>query len=82
MSRTSNFEALITFHEMGHYITNRLVGNGSGLMNVQGRAMGEGWGDFFAASMTSQANDNFASGVFSVGGWTDITTSFCREMAK
>ena len=30
-SRTSNHEALITFHEMGHYITNRLVGNGSGL---------------------------------------------------
>jgi hypothetical protein len=23
-SRTSNHEALITFHEMGHYITNRL----------------------------------------------------------
>ena len=30
-SRTSNHEALITFHEMGHYITNRLIGNGSGL---------------------------------------------------
>lgn len=75
-SRTSNHEALITFHEMGHYVTNRLVGNGSGLMNVQGRAMGEGWGDFFAVSMTSQAADNFASGVFAVGGWTDITTNF------
>ena len=75
-SRTSNHEALITFHEMGHYITNRLIGNGSGLMNVQGRAMGEGWGDFFAISMTSQPTDNFASGVFAVGGWTDITPSF------
>ena len=47
-SRTSNHEALITFHEMGHYITNRLVGNATGLTNQQGRAMGEGWGDFFA----------------------------------
>ena len=63
-SRTSNHEALITFHEMGHYITNRLVGNGSGLMNVQGGAMGEGWGDFFAICMTSQATDDFAKGVF------------------
>ena len=61
-SRTSNHEALITFHEMGHYITNRLVGNGSGLMNVQGGAMGEGWGDFFAICMTSQATDDFAQG--------------------
>jgi hypothetical protein len=75
-SRTSNHEALITFHEMGHYITNRLVGNGNGLTNRQGEAMGEGWGDFFAVCMTSQATDNFANGVFAVGGWTDLTPSF------
>lgn len=75
-SRTSNHEALITFHEMGHYITNRLVGNANGLNNTQGRAMGEGWGDLFAGCMTSQASDNFATGVFAVGGWTDITSSF------
>ena len=30
-SRTSNHEALITFHEMGHYVTNRLIGNANGL---------------------------------------------------
>ena len=75
-SRTSNHEALITFHEMGHYITNRLVANAMGLTNAQGQAMGEGWGDFFAACMTSQKADNFASGTFSVGGWTDVTPSF------
>ena len=75
-TRTSNHEALITFHEMGHYITNRLVGNGGGLFNRQGGAMGEGWGDFFAICMTSQPTDNFATGVFAVGGWTDLTPSF------
>jgi len=75
-SRTSNHEALITFHEMGHYITNRLVGNASGLTNRQGSAMGEGWGDFFAVCMTSQATDNFATGVFAAGGWTDVTPTF------
>jgi hypothetical protein len=75
-SRTSNHEALITFHEMGHYITNRLVGNGSGLMNRQGRAMGEGWGDFFAVCMTSQDSDDFANGAFAVGGWTDLRADF------
>jgi len=75
-SRTSNFEALITFHEMGHYITNRLVGNSNGLTNQQGAAMGEGWGDFFAVCMTSQSTDNFATGVFAVGGWTDLTPAF------
>lgn len=76
ISRTSNHEALITFHEMGHYVTNRLVGNANGLTNVQGRSMGEGWGDFFAICMTSQAKDNFATGVFAAGGWTDVTPTF------
>jgi extracellular elastinolytic metalloproteinase len=75
-SRTSNHEALITFHEMGHYITNRLIGNANGLTNTQGGAMGEGWGDFFAICMTSQATDDFAKGTFAVGGWTDLTPSF------
>lgn len=76
ISRTSNHEALITFHEMGHYITNRLIGNANGLTNPQGRALGEGWGDFFAISMTAQSTDNFATGVFAAGGWTDLTPTF------
>lgn len=75
-SRTSNHEALITFHEMGHYISERLVGNGNGLGNTQGAAMSEGWGDFFAICMTSQSTDDFAKGVFAVGGWTDIMRDF------
>jgi extracellular elastinolytic metalloproteinase len=75
-TRTSNHEALITFHEMGHYVTNRLVGNSNGLTNQQGAAMGEGWGDFFAICMTSQAADNFAKGTFAVGGWTDLAPGF------
>jgi len=75
-SRTSNHEALVTFHEMGHYITNRLVGNGNGLTNRQGRAMGEGWGDFFAICMTSQSTDDLANGAFAAGGWTDLTPTF------
>jgi extracellular elastinolytic metalloproteinase len=76
-SRTSNHEALITFHEMGHYVTNRLIANAGGLTNQQGRAMGEGWGDFFAICMTSQDTDDFVNGVFPVGGWTDWTPTFC-----
>jgi extracellular elastinolytic metalloproteinase len=75
-SRTSNHEALITFHEMGHYITNRLVGNANGLTNRQGKAMGEGWGDFFAICMTSQVTDDFQNGLFAPGGWTDLRPTF------
>ena len=38
--------------------------------------MGEGWGDFFAICMTSQAPDDFQKGAFAVGGWTDLTPTF------
>jgi extracellular elastinolytic metalloproteinase len=38
--------------------------------------MGEGWGDFFAICMTSQKKDDFAKGVFAVGGWTDLAPGF------
>ncbi|WP_275900366.1 myxosortase-dependent M36 family metallopeptidase [Pyxidicoccus trucidator] len=47
----------IVAHEWGHYISNRLIGNASGLVNNQGRAMGEGWGDFTALLMTVRAED-------------------------
>jgi Fungalysin metallopeptidase (M36) len=52
------------------------VSHASGLTNQQGGAMGEGWGDFFAVCMTSQASHNFATGVFPIGGWTDLLAGF------
>ena len=42
--------------------------------------MGEGWGDFFAICMTSQATDDFTTGVFAAGGWTDLTSSFNEQL--
>ncbi|MEZ7275957.1 rhombosortase-dependent M36 family metallopeptidase [Pseudoalteromonas sp. 68 DY56-GL68] len=47
----------IIAHEWGHYISNRLVGNSSGLINFQGRAMGEGWGDFHSLMFIAKAGD-------------------------
>jgi len=47
----------IVAHEWGHYISNRLVQNSAGLVNNQGRSMGEGWGDFHALLMIARAED-------------------------
>lgn len=44
--KDSSLDNGIIAHEWGHYIQNRLVGNASGLINFQGRNMGEGWSDF------------------------------------
>lgn len=55
--KDSSWDNAIVSHEWGHYISNRLVGNGNGLYNNQGRSMGEGWGDFHALLTVSDASD-------------------------
>ena len=55
-------ENTIIAHEWGHYITNRLIGNGRGLYNNQGRSMGEGWGDFMGLFLVVKAEDALVAG--------------------
>src|SRR5206468_6676857 len=47
----------IVAHEWGHYQSNRLIGNASGLSTNQARGMGEGWSDFTAMLMTVKPED-------------------------
>lgn len=49
-------------HEFFHYVSNRLVGNASGLSNSQGRSMGEGWSDFASTLLTVREEDRAVSG--------------------
>lgn len=55
--KDSSFDNGIIAHEWGHYIQNRLVGNASGLINFQGRSMGEGWSDFHSLMFIIKADD-------------------------
>ncbi|MEO8276155.1 MAG: M36 family metallopeptidase [Thermoanaerobaculia bacterium] len=70
-TRDGTFEMLIVGHEIMHYMSNRLVGNGSGLNNRQGGSMGEGWGDFNADLMTTEDTDNVVGTAYAIGGQTD-----------
>ncbi|MCJ8271414.1 MAG: M36 family metallopeptidase, partial [Psychrosphaera sp.] len=56
-TKNSAWDNAIVAHEWGHYISNRLIGNSTGLANLQGRAMGEGWGDFHALLMASSQDE-------------------------
>jgi hypothetical protein len=65
----------IIFHEWGHYLSNRLVGDAVGLGSNQARSMGEGWGDFNAMLLTVRegddlkpANANF-NGAYGLAGY-------------
>ncbi|GAA0305585.1 hypothetical protein GCM10009128_26190 [Psychrosphaera haliotis] len=55
--KDSTFDNAVIAHEFGHYIQNRLIGNGSGLNNFQGRAMGEGWADIHAMLFVTKESD-------------------------
>ncbi|MFK5915479.1 MAG: M36 family metallopeptidase, partial [Woeseiaceae bacterium] len=58
----SSWDTAIASHEWGHYLSNRLIGNGAGLGNQQGGSMGEGWSDFVALLAISDANDAMIAG--------------------
>ncbi|ABF87161.1 peptidase, M36 (fungalysin) family [Myxococcus xanthus DK 1622] len=69
LDRDGTLDNTIIAHEWGHYISNRLIGNASGLTNNQGRSMGEGWADVHALLMVVREGDDYARGAYAVGGY-------------
>src|ERR1044072_5838050 len=52
--RDSSVDSDVVFHEYGHGISNRLIGNGgTGLSGTQSGAMGEGWSDYWACTINN-----------------------------
>ena len=47
----------IVAHEWGHMLSNRLIGDGTGLVNLQGGSLGEGWSEFVALLMMVRPED-------------------------
>ena len=61
-------DADVVVHEHTHGLSNRLHGNGSGLVNDMSRGMGEGWSDFYGLSMLSQPSDP-VGGIYTTGAY-------------
>lgn len=62
--RDSSMDGDIVFHEYGHGISNRLIGNGStALSGTQSGAMGEGWSDYWGITI----NNDGAMGEYATG---------------
>ena len=62
--RDSSLDGDVVFHEYGHGISNRLIGNGStALSGTQSGAMGEAWSDYWAITI----NGDGAVGEYSTG---------------
>ena len=67
-ARDGDLDADIVIHEHTHGLSNRLVGNNSGLSINTARGMGEGWSDFYGLSLLSQASDPVV-GIYSAGAY-------------
>jgi len=75
--RDGSVDGFIVSHEWGHSLSNRLIGNASGIDNQQGGGMGEGWSDFVAlltyireTDLQVPSNANW-QGVYAVGSYAD-----------
>ena len=73
--RSSALDNAIIAHEWGHFISNRLIGDASGLTTNHAAGLGEGWGDFHAllmmvsaADINDPANANW-TGAYGIGGY-------------
>ncbi|MBL9185109.1 MAG: M36 family metallopeptidase [Verrucomicrobiaceae bacterium] len=93
--RDSSFDGEIVIHEYTHGLSNRLVGGGVGLGSLQGWGMGEGWSDFYAISLLSQAGDDldgcWAKGGYATKDFYGLTQNYyfgirrypyCQDMTK
>lgn len=62
----------IVSHEWGHVLSNRLVGDGSGLDTNMAGGLGEGWSDFVAQLVTVRPDD---ASVAANAGWNGVYPS-------
>ncbi|MEO5334692.1 MAG: M36 family metallopeptidase [Magnetococcus sp. YQC-5] len=60
--RVGSMDTSVVAHEWGHFINERLIGNGNGLGNNQGQSMGEGWADFHALLLEVRPEESPISG--------------------
>lgn len=56
----------VVIHELTHGLSNRLIGNGTGLVGMQAQGMGEGWSDFFGLALLRGEGDD-VDGSYPVG---------------
>lgn len=61
-------DAEVLFHEVTHGTSGRLHGNVGGLGSNMARGMGEGWSDWYAATLLA-APEDAPSGIHAIGGY-------------
>jgi hypothetical protein len=78
--RDGSLDREIVFHELTHGTSDRLVGGGVGISELQTGGMGEGWSDFYALALLSEPNDdtngNYAAGGYATYNFFGLTENY------
>ncbi|MEO5345347.1 MAG: M36 family metallopeptidase [Magnetococcus sp. YQC-9] len=74
--RNGALDNLVVAHEWGHYLMERLIGNGSGLSNNQGESLSEGWADFVAMllAVRPETGSSAYRGTYAIGAYSTSNT--------
>ncbi|MBV9209569.1 MAG: M36 family metallopeptidase, partial [Acidobacteria bacterium] len=72
--RDGDIDGDVFIHEMTHGTSQRLIGNATGLGNVRGGGMGEGWSDFYARMLLSSASED-VNGIYAAGAYVTYQVS-------
>ena len=67
--RDGSLDATIVLHELTHGLSNRLIGDGDGLIWDAAGGMGEGWSDFYALSLTHNTNADDPNAKYAAGAY-------------
>ena len=79
-SRDGDLDTEIVLHEYTHGLSNRLVGGGVGISQLQSAGMGEGWSDFYALALLSDpaddVNASYAAGAYATKNFFGLTQNY------
>ncbi len=80
-NRDGSLDATIVLHELTHGLSNRLIGDGNGLIWDEGGGMGEGWSDFYALSLSHNTNADdpnakYAEGAYATYQFLGLTDNY------
>jgi subtilisin-like proprotein convertase family protein len=70
-NRDSALDSEIILHELTHGTTSRLIGNAAGLVWSVGRALGEGWSDFYALALLNNTNADDPDGSYAYAAYSN-----------
>jgi hypothetical protein len=70
IDRDPALDSEVVVHELTHGVSNRLIGNGRGLVWLPGTGLGEGWSDFIALSLLNSTNADDPDGQYAFGAYS------------